>query len=247
MRHSVKFLFLNFITYLYCLQPIIVDRRGPNRQSDEELMSRYWREVLPLGFFINQGAAETGDNVRMALRDKIQRLDTTEDDGSGEVRRDDIAKPEHLAPDETAIGSNEQISREETGKLAADYKALDDKPDDPDKQKIRRSVTCQGQKEWIQCDGPYELIRIRSAFWGRDNAYTCTRSGMTHGLRSDKNCAQDESNTITKIREACDNENVCEVVASPIYFDKTDCPDIYKYLKLEWECARSESRIKEIF
>ena len=37
-----------------------MDRRGPNRQTDQELMSRYWREVLPLGFFINQGAAETG-------------------------------------------------------------------------------------------------------------------------------------------------------------------------------------------
>lgn len=246
MVQKVKLIFLNFVAHLYCLQPIIVDRRGPNRQSDEELMSRYWREILPLGFFINQGAAETGDNVRMALRNKIQRLDSTEE-GSGQVRRTDIAKPEHIPSEDTAIESSEQISTEETGKLVANYKDDGDRKDDSDKQKIRQSVTCQGQKEWIQCDGPYELIKIRSAFWGRDNAYTCTRSGITHGLRSDKNCAQDETNTISKIREACDNENVCEVVASPIFFDKIDCPDIYKYLKLEWECARSESRIKDIF
>lgn len=64
-------------------------------------------------------------------------------------------------------------------------------------------------------------------------------------MRTDKNCAQDESNTMTKVREACDNENVCEVVASGIYFDKNDCSDVYKYLTLDWECAPSESRIKE--
>jgi len=256
-RWIVKLVLLNFISQLYCFQKPIVDRRGPNRQTDQELMSRYWREVLPLGFFINQGAAETGDSVRLALRDKIQHVVEEGSGGGGEIRRDDIAKPAtDQAPDETAASpSNEQISTEESGKIAADYKAenADAKstsatsPDDSEKEKVRRSITCQGQKEWLQCDGPYELIRIRNAFWGRDNDYTCTRSGITHGLRSDKNCAQDESNTMTKIREACDNENVCEVVASPIYFDKTDCPDIYKYLKLEWECARSESRIKEIF
>jgi len=255
------------LVQVYGFQKPIVDRRGPNRQTDQELMSRYWREVLPLGFFINQGAAETGESVRLALRDKIQHVvedgnnqppqevaTIHEDAGSGgsEIRRDDIAKPatEQAADESSTAPSNEQVSTEETGKLAADYKADNAETkshDDSEREKVRRSITCQGQKEWLQCDGPYELIRIRNAFWGRDNDYTCTRSGITHGLRSDKNCAQDESNTMTKIREACDNENVCEVVASPIYFDKTDCPDIYKYLKLEWECARSESRIKEIF
>lgn len=263
MHYWLKLVFLNFVAQVHCFQKPIVDRRGPNRQSDQELMSRYWREVLPLGFFINQGAAETGESVRLALRDKIQHVvddgheshetvSLHEEGSGGEVRRDDIAKPatEQAADETSTAPSNEQVSTEESGKLAADYKAENAEtksPDDSEKEKVRRSITCQGQKEWLQCDGPYELIRIRNAFWGRDNDYTCTRSGITHGLRSDKNCAQDESNTMTKIREACDNENVCEVVASPIYFDKTDCPDIYKYLKLEWECARSESRIKEIF
>lgn len=253
-----KWVFLNLLAQVYCQQYNMQYRRlHQHRNTDEELMGRYWREILPLGFFINQGAAETGENIQrapMALRDKIQKLDA--EGSGGEVRRDDIAKPlQNPSPNHeiTHSGSNEHISNEESGKLVADYKegkeeeTAKEEPDDSDKEKVRKSITCQGQKEWIQCDGPYELIRIRNAFWGRDNDYTCTKSGVTHGLRSDKNCAQDESNTMTKIREACDNENVCEVVASPIYFDKTDCPDIYKYLKLEWECARSESRIKEVF
>ena len=35
-------------------------------------MERYWREVLPLGFFVNQGASETGKlnflSVKVFLR-----------------------------------------------------------------------------------------------------------------------------------------------------------------------------------
>jgi len=259
MNSCGKFLLLlNLLAEGSCLRYNMQYRQlRQNRNSDEELMGRYWREILPLGFFINQGAVETGESMQrspVALRNKIEKLDA--EVGSGEVRRDDIAKPlttgvKHM--EITHSGSNERINNEESGKISADYKegkedeAVKEEPDDPDKEKVRKSITCQGQKEWIQCDGPYELIRIRNAFWGRDNDYTCTKSGVTHGLRSDKNCAQDESNTMTKIREACDNENVCEVVASQIYFDKTDCPDIYKYLKLEWECVRSESRIKEVF
>lgn len=110
---------------------------------------------------------------------------------------------------------------------------------------VRSSVTCQGQKEWIQCDGPYELIKIRDAFWGRDDDKTCTKNEVMHGLKTDKNCVQDAENTLKKVREACDSENVCEVVASDIYFDKTDCPDVHKFLRLKWQCAPSESRIKE--
>ena len=38
-------------------------RRREQRESDFELMERYWREELPLGFFVNQGASETGQFV----------------------------------------------------------------------------------------------------------------------------------------------------------------------------------------
>lgn len=125
-------------------------------------------------------------------------------------------------------------------------KSKDSEDEDPgDKRKKKSTTTCEGSKEWLQCDGPYELIKIKNAFWGRDNSHTCTRSGKVHGLKTDQNCAQDEQNTMNKVREACDNENVCEVVASPVYFDKTDCPDVYKFLRMDYECAPSESRIKE--
>ncbi|XP_057291762.1 uncharacterized protein LOC130614355 [Hydractinia symbiolongicarpus] len=244
---------LSILTAFISCNPTSFERpKRQNGNSDYELMQRYWREVLPLGFFINNGAAETGDNTAaVSVRDKIERL---ESEGSGDVRRDDIARPTPsitIQNDKKATVNNEKISTEESGKLAAkiekggDSAGEDKKADPGDKKTVRTTVTCQGQKEWLQCDGPYELIKIKNAFWGRDNDYTCTKSGVTHGLKTDKNCAQDESNTMTKVQEACDNENVCEVVASGIYFDKADCSDVYKFLRMDWECAPSESRIKE--
>ena len=74
---------------------------------------------------------------------------------------------------------------------------------------------------------------------------TCKVGEKALGLRRDKFCAQDEQNTIAKVQDACDNEHVCEVVASPVFFDRTDCQDVYKYLRMHYECAPSESRIKE--
>ncbi|WP_411027328.1 hypothetical protein [Salmonella sp. s54925] len=58
-------------------------------------------------------------------------------------------------------------------------------------------------------------------------------------------CPQDESNTMTKVRNQCQDESSCELSASTIFFDKTDCPSTYKYLKLEYECRHSESKIKD--
>jgi len=341
------------------------DRRDMmgNGQSETEIMERYWSEQLPLGFFVNEGAAETGDDdvtgtgvddTRTAqnfLRDQISHME-----GSGSVPKPagkndkrekvpTVSQHDKVIDDENKnVISNDETNGQTTGELrskvfkaptaklvpakTAEQKAkadklqteqakaiadadtpvkTDDKPkedvaaktaekdakpvaekddkleqgslkaavteekpadkpaeksasasptakaadavaedEDPgDKRRKKTTVTCEGQKEWLQCDGPYELIKVKNAFWGRDNSHTCTRSSSLHGLKTDSNCAQDEANTMNKVREACDNENVCEVVASPVYFDKTDCPDIYKFLRMEYECAPSESRIKE--
>lgn len=91
----------------------------------------------------------------------------------------------------------------------------------------------------------YQLIKVRNAFWGRDNEVSCSRAAVEHGLKADKMCAQDESNTMVKVQNSCDGENACELIASPVYFDRTDCPDVYKYLRVNWECAHSESRTKD--
>lgn len=57
-------------------------------------------------------------------------------------------------------------------------------------------------------------------------------------------CPQDESNTMAKVESQCKNEQACEVAASTVFFDKTDCQDTYKYLRITYECLPEESRVK---
>lgn len=109
---------------------------------------------------------------------------------------------------------------------------------------LKTIITCEGEKEWLECE-KYNLINVKSAFWGRDDSNTCTNNAVSRGLKTDAMCPQDESNTMTKVRNQCQDENACELSASTIFFDKTDCPRTYKYLKLEYECRHSESKIKE--
>lgn len=80
----------------------------------------------------------------VALRNKIEKLDS---EGSGEVRRDDIAKPSVSGGKQYEIthsGSNERISNEESVKVSADYKenkddtGTKDEPDDLDKEKVSK-------------------------------------------------------------------------------------------------------------
>ena len=67
---------------------------------------------------------------------------------------------------------------------------------------------------------------------------------MKHGLSTSKKCPQDESNTMTKVESQCKNEQACEVAASTVFFDKTDCQDVYKYLRISYDCLPEETRVK---
>lgn len=57
-------------------------------------------------------------------------------------------------------------------------------------------------------------------------------------------CPQDESNTMTKVEGQCKDEQACELAATSTFFDKTDCGQVYKYLRVNYECLPSESRVK---
>lgn len=107
----------------------------------------------------------------------------------------------------------------------------------------QETITCEGEKEWIECP-QYRVIKINNAFWGRDDEGTCTSNGVQHGLSTKNMCPQDESNTMTKVEGQCKDERACELAATSTFFDKTDCGEIYKYLRVKYECLPSESRVK---
>ena len=82
----------------------------------------------------------------VAARNKIEKLDL---EGSGEIRRDDIAKPSDNGAKQFEIthsGNNERVNNEESMKFSADYKesvnndSTKKEPDDLDKEKVSNFI-----------------------------------------------------------------------------------------------------------
>ena len=105
------------------------------------------------------------------------------------------------------------------------------------------TVICEGEKGWVQCK-QYELIKVTKAFWGRDDHVTCPK--IPAGLTSDRLCETTAENTLKKVNGQCKNEQACEVVASNIFFDDDTCGNIYKYLKIWYECIPDEANAVDV-
>lgn len=107
----------------------------------------------------------------------------------------------------------------------------------------RSTIACEGEKQWIECP-PYRLIKVDAAFWGRDDTNTCSDPSVAQRRSTTQMCPQDESNTMIKTEGQCNNEQACEVSATSTFFDKTDCQNVHKYLRIKYRCLPYESRIK---
>lgn len=105
------------------------------------------------------------------------------------------------------------------------------------------TVICEGEKGWLQCK-QYELIKITKAFWGRDDHASCPK--IPAGLTSDRLCETNADNTLQKVNAQCKNEQACEVVASNIFFDDNSCGNVYKYLKVWYECIPDEANAVDV-
>lgn len=229
---------LVILSFYYANAGLLGIVKRTRRQQDETQLARQiWDSSVALGVFINNDYS-AGD-TRMA----IKRTDTPlhpmgSGSGSGDgyftdsAKRDSVPKPK-------------KVQMEKKSELAAKATKVEVQGEGDEETKRRTTTTCQGQKDWLQCP-MYHLIKVNSAFWGRDEESPCSKSGIEHGLKTSKMCAQDESNTMSKVQNACDGESACELVASPVYFDRTDCPEVLKFLRVSWECAHSESRVKNI-
>ena len=95
-------------------------------------------------------------------------------------------------------------------------------------------MICEGEKGWLQCK-PYESLKITKVYWGRENPTTCAKAPA--GLVADQNCEANAANSGQKVLEQCEKEEACEVPASNIFFDDNTCGNIYKYLKISYECT----------
>jgi len=221
-------------------------KRARRQQDPDQARAwMYWNLPVDLGVYINNDYVSDYESPAAARAYKRTMPSDGSGSGSGGLvkesgKRSRVPKPmkeEHSKPE------TETYQAEQKSELSANVSHVDEMSDE-ESTKRTTTITCQGQKDWLQCP-MYRLIKINSAFWGRDDTKTCVKSGIEHGLKTNSICAQDESNTMIKVQNACDGESACELVASPVYFDRTDCPDIYKFMRVNWECAHSESRIKD--
>jgi hypothetical protein len=105
------------------------------------------------------------------------------------------------------------------------------------------TVICEGEKGWLQCK-QYELLKIKNAFWGREDHVTCPK--VPAGLTTDRLCEANADNTIAKVNSQCKNEQACELVASNIFFDDNTCGNVYKYLKVAYECIPDEANSVDV-
>uniref|UniRef100_A0A7S4LF31 SUEL-type lectin domain-containing protein n=1 Tax=Eutreptiella gymnastica TaxID=73025 RepID=A0A7S4LF31_9EUGL len=105
------------------------------------------------------------------------------------------------------------------------------------------TVICGGEKNWLQCP-QYELIKVKAAFWGREDQSTCPKAPA--GLTTERLCGTNPANTTQKVKGQCENEQACELVASNIFFDDNTCGNVYKYLKVEHECVPDSANAVDV-
>jgi len=105
------------------------------------------------------------------------------------------------------------------------------------------SYVCEGEKAWLECK-EYEMIKVQRVFWGREDSQLCERAPK--GLTTDKNCEGNTENAFKKVAGNCRNSKACEIVASNIFFDDDTCGDVYKYLKICYECVSDESNAVDV-
>jgi len=112
----------------------------------------------------------------------------------------------------------------------------------PEPIKPEFTVACEGQKLWIQCQ-QYELIKVKEAYWGREDHVTCsdTPAGLSREV-----CDANSDNAFQKVDAQCKGQQNCEVVASNIFFDDNSCGNVYKYLKVKYECEADQQNSMDV-
>lgn len=105
------------------------------------------------------------------------------------------------------------------------------------KQANITELACEGKRIFLSCNEG-EGIKIKSAFWGRDDPYLCS-SGNTPEITNSTNqlCKPlNPSYPLVKLKQICDASPTCEVDASEAYFEIPLCKNITKYLRLVYDC-----------
>ena len=107
-------------------------------------------------------------------------------------------------------------------------------------------IGCEGEEVNIACPN-YEGIRIVNAFWGRDDAATCQPDNFDE-KRSYKDMCKpvDKEYAKRKVKQMCHGIEICRIPATTTFFDTELCPNVIKYLRVNYECRHMTGMKKSL-
>lgn len=94
------------------------------------------------------------------------------------------------------------------------------------------ALGCEGNMLSLSCAGEEEGLKINSAFWGRDDLKTCLPEKHSNLL---KFCPP-AGNTLKFLRHVCEKRPFCTFPVSEMFFEKSPCPGVPKFLKVRYDC-----------
>ena len=98
-------------------------------------------------------------------------------------------------------------------------------------------IACEGRSLNLMCMNN-EGIKVKSAFWGRDNANICPpldnkKSSTVHCKPS---CF---FYPLAKLIQFCDGRQFCNLRATELFFERPlCCPKVKKFLRVVYDCHR---------
>ncbi|KAF1744602.1 hypothetical protein MXB_345, partial [Myxobolus squamalis] len=114
---------------------------------------------------------------------------------------------------------------------------------------IQRNSVCNGSKMWLECE-QHDLLDIVDSVWAASNNTKCNTD--TQGIVSNFSlepflCQQEKNITLNKVKEHCQGEMRCELMANENVLDQLDCGSkLQQVLQVDYRCMKAESRIKNI-
>lgn len=96
------------------------------------------------------------------------------------------------------------------------------------------ALGCEGNMLSMSCSGQEEGLKIKSAFWGRDDLKTCLPDKLSMQLNF---CPpSDPQYALEKLRSVCEKQPFCSIPVSEMFFEKSLCPGVSKFLKVLYDC-----------
>ena len=107
-------------------------------------------------------------------------------------------------------------------------------------------LACEGEYVDINCPN-YEGIRIVDAFWGRDDVTTC-QPGQPLATKSYKDMCKPVQKDYAKLKlkQMCHGIESCRIPATTVFFDTELCPNVLKYLRVNYECRHMTGMKKSL-